>query len=237
MLNLYQYGGLVIAIFFILAFTCMILLTIIITINRKYFTLRKEHKYEKALSAKEIVDKHTLFDSYEIIAIALNDLIHTKNETELNYKITMLRSIYTILELNPAKASELKKHIITYGKYGTDLKSTISYAIEKNLSIFPDDTKTSLERFYGFLENIDPIRERRAEEAVEAKAKVQQDAIHKKIKKDAPMQVQGATLNESIFETDADCVSIDYSDKTKSYLDQVEKETTAGLADYVKRTD
>lgn len=237
MLDLYQYGGLVIAIFFILAFTCMILLATIITISRKYFILRKEHEYERALSSKEIVDKQTLFDSYEIIAIALNDLIHTKNETELNYKITMLRSIYTILELNPAKASELKKHIITYGKYGTDFKSTISYAIEKNLSIFPDNTKTALERFYGFLENIDPIRERRAEEATEAKIRVQQDAIHKKIKKDAPAQVQGKTPNESIFETDVDCVSIDYSDKTKSYLDQVEKEATAGLADYAKQTD
>lgn len=237
MLDLYQYGGLVIAIFFILAFTCMILLATIITISRKYFILRKEHEYERALSAKEIVDKQTLFDSYEIIAIALNDLIHTKNETELNYKITMLRSIYTILELNPTKASELKKHIITYGKYGTDFKSTINYAVERNLSIFPDNTKTSLERFYGFLENIDPIREHRTEEATEAKIRVQRDAIHKKIKKDAPAQVQGKTPNKSIFETDTDCVSIDYSDKTKSYLDQVEKEATAGLADYAKQTD
>lgn len=237
MLDLYQYGGLVIAIFFILAFTCVILLAIVITISRKYFILRKEHKYEKALSAKEMADKQALFDSYEIIAIALNDLIQTKNETELKYKIAMLRSVYTILELNPTKASELKKHIITYGKYGTDLKSTTSYTIEKNLSIFPDDTRTALERFYGLLENIDPVRKCHTEEAVEAKIKVQHDAIHKKIKKDAPAQVQGKTPDKSIFETDADCVSIDYSEKTKSYLNQMEKESTVDLADYAKQTD
>ena len=234
MLDLYQYGGLVIAIFFILAFTCAILLAVIITISRRYFILRKEHKYEKALSAKEAAEKQTLFNIYEITTIALNDLIHTTDEAELKYKIAMLHSVYTILELNPSKASELKKHIITYGEYGMDLKSTTSYAVEKNLSIFPDDTKTALERFYSLLENIDPIQERHVEEA---KVEVQQDAIHKKIKKNAPAQVHGMAPDKSIFETDADCVSIDYSDKTKSYLDQMEKESTASLADYAKQTD
>lgn len=237
MLDLYQYGGLVIAIFFILVFACVILMTIIVAISKKYFMLRKEYKYEKALSAKEMADRQTLFDSYEIITLALNDLIHTTDEIELKYKITMLRSICTILELNPAKASDLKKHIITYGKYGTDIKGTTSYAIKENLSIFSNGTKTALERFYDYLEINDLIREHSAEKVVEAKVKVQQDSVHKKIKKNAPAQVQGKTLDKSIFETDADCVSIDYSDKTKSYLDQVEKESTAGLADYVKQTD
>lgn len=238
MLDLYQYGGLVAAILTILAFACLILLAVIITISRKYFMLRKEHKYEKALSIKEATDKLILHDNYEIVNIVLDDLINqTKNDTDLQYKLSMLRSIYTILELNPAKATELKEHIIAYGKYGMDIKSSNAYAIKENLSIFPEDTRTALDKFYELLNTIDPTRDKKATDVIEAKTKVQHDPLHKKIKKDAPAQVQGKTPNKSIFDTDADCVSIDYSEKTKSYLNQMEKEAADNLADYARQTD